>query len=169
MDSKMRDSKFHQLFLDQLKDMYWAENHIVDSLPKMVSSATSEKLMEAFSEHLDVSKTHVDRLRKVFESLDEKPEGKVCPAIQGLVKEGKEIISETQGDTMTRDAALILAAQKIEHYEIASYGSLVTLARQMQHDQAADLLSRTLGEEKETDATLTQIAESFVNQEAAQE
>lgn len=169
MDSAMRNSKMHQLFLDQLKDMYWAENHIVEALPKMTKAATSESLKEAFEEHLEVSKNHVKRLDEVFKSLDEKSEGKVCPAIKGLVKEGEEIIEETEDDTMTRDAALIIAAQKIEHYEIASYGSLVTLAKRMKHTKAAELLGDTLGEEKETDETLTGIAESFVNEEAAQE
>lgn len=169
MDSAMRNSKMHQLFLDQLKDMYWAENHIVESLPKMAKAATSEELKDALNEHLEVTKTHVQRLEQTFESLDEKAEGKVCPAIKGLVKEGEEIIAETEGDTMTRDAALIIAAQKIEHYEIASYGSLATLAKRMQHKKAADLLGETLGEEKETDETLTSIAESFINEEAAQE
>lgn len=169
MDSAMRNSKMHQLFLDQLKDMYWAENHIVEALPKMTKAATSESLKEAFEEHLEVSKNHVKRLDEVFKSLDEKSEGKVCPAIKGLVEEGEEIIEETEDDTMTRDAALIIAAQKIEHYEIASYGSLVTLAKRMKHTKAAELLGDTLGEEKETDETLTSIAESFVNEEAAQE
>lgn len=169
MDSAMKNSKIHQLFLDQLKDMYWAENHIVESLPKMEQAATSKELKEAFNEHLEVSKTHVKRLEQTFESLDEKAEGKVCPAIKGLVKEGEEIIAETEGDTMVRDAALIIAAQKIEHYEIASYGGLATLAKQMKHTKAAELLGDTLGEEKETDKTLTSIAESFVNAEAAQE
>ncbi|WP_225975252.1 ferritin-like domain-containing protein [Anseongella ginsenosidimutans] len=159
----------HQLFLDQLKDLYWAENHIVESLPKMVKAATSQELKDALEEHIEVSKTHVERLEQTFESLDEKAEGKVCPAIKGLVKEGEEIIAETEGDTMTRDAALIIAAQKIEHYEIASYGSMVTLAKRMKHKKAAELLGDTLGEEKETDTTLTSIAESFVNEEAAQE
>lgn len=165
----MRNSKMHQLFLDQLKDLYWAENHIVESLPKMAKAATSEALKEALEDHLEVTKNHVRRLEQTFESLDEKAEGKVCPAIKGLVKEGEEIIAETEGDTMTRDAALIIAAQKIEHYEIASYGSLVTLAKRMKHKDAAELLGDTLGEEKETDDTLTGIAEGFVNQEAAQE
>ena len=169
MDSAMRNSKMHQLFLDQLKDMYWAENHIVESLPKMVKAATSQELRDALNEHLEVTKTHVQRLEQTFESLDEKAEGKVCPAIKGLVKEGEEIIAETEGDTMTRDAALIIAAQKIEHYEIASYGSLATLAKRMKHKEAVELLGDTLSEEKETDETLTSIAESFINEEAAQE
>lgn len=169
MDSAMRNSKLHQLFLDQLKDIYWAENHIVESLPKMVEAATSDELKDALSEHLEVTKKHVSRLEDAFESLDEKAEGKVCPAIKGLVKEGEEIIAETEGDTMVRDSALIIAAQKIEHYEIATYGSLVTLANRMNHTEVADLLDDTLGEEKEADTTLTEIAESFVNEEASEE
>lgn len=169
MDSAMRNSKMHQLFLDQLKDIYWAENHLVKALPKMAKAATSDSLKEAFNEHLEVTKTHVSRLEDVFKSLDEKAEGKECPAIKGLVEEGEEMIKETESDTMTRDAGLIVAGQKIEHYEIATYGSLVTLAKRMKHTKAAELLGDTLGEEKETDETLTSIAESFVNEEAAQE
>src|SRR3546814_222895 len=151
MDSAMRNSGIHQLFLDQMKDMYWAENHIVESLPQMVAAATSRELKSALQEHLDVTKTHVKRLEQAFESLDEKAEGKVCPAIKGLVKEGEELISETEGDSMTRDAALIIGAQKIEHYEIASYGSLITLAKRIRHDKAAELLGHTKCEEKKAD------------------
>src|SRR5690554_4796831 len=123
MDSKMKNSKFHKLFLDQLKDMYWAENHIVEALPKMEKAATSKELKQAFTDHLQETKNHVTRLKDVFNSLDEKAEGKECPAIKGIVKEGEEMIKETEGDTMVRDSGLIIAAQKVEHYEIASYGS----------------------------------------------
>src|SRR3546814_18095283 len=115
----------------------------------MVAAATSRELKSALQEHLDVTKTHVKRLEQAFESLDEKAEGKVCPAIKGLVKEGEELISETEGDSMTRDAPLIIGAQKIEHYEIASYGRLLTLAKRMRHDKAAKLLDNQIGEKQE--------------------
>lgn len=169
MDAAMKNSQFHQMFMDQMKDIYWAENHLVESLPKMAEATTSQELKNAFKDHLEVTRNHVTRLEKAFKSLNEKAEGKVCPAMKGLVKEGEEIIKETEDDSMVRDAALIAAAQKIEHYEIATYGTLVTLAKRMQHREAADLLKETLAEEKEADTTLTGIAESHVNEEAAQE
>ena len=163
------NSPLEKFFVDQLKDMYDAEQHILKALPEMQKAATSEDLEDAFEDHLKQTERHVKRLEKVFNLLGQKPEGKKCEAIEGLTKEAKTIISETKEGTMTRDAALIIAAQKIEHYEIATYGGLVQLAITMNLDRAADLLDRTLQEEEDTDTTLTQIAETSINVEAENE
>jgi len=163
----MRNSKFHRLFVDQLEDMYWAEKHLVKALPKMVEASTSEELSTAFSDHLTATENHVSRLEEAFRMLDQKAEAKKCPAMKGIVDECEEIISETEEDTMVRDAALILGAQKAEHYEIATYGSLITLAKTMGHEDVADLLVQTLEEEKEADQLLTQLAKGYVNEEAS--
>ena len=163
------NSPLEKFFVDQLKDMYYAEQHLLKALPEMQKAATSEDLEDAFEDHLKQTERHVKRLEKVFNLLGQKPEGKKCEAIEGLTKEAKTIISETKEGTMTRDAALIIAAQKIEHYEIATYGGLVQLAITMNLDRAADLLDRTLQEEEDTDTTLTQIAETSINVEAENE
>lgn len=159
----------HELFLDQLRDIYWAENHLVKALPKMQKAATSSELAEAFEEHLEVTQEHVSRLDQIFEILGEKAQGKKCEAMEGLVKEAETILTETEEGTSTRDAALIIAAQKVEHYEIASYGGLATLAKTLGESEIKDLLGQTLEEEKETDELLTQLAESNINQAANQE
>jgi len=163
------DSELMDFFVHQLKDIYWAEKHLVKSLPKMSRSASSQDLKDAFDDHLSVTEEHVNRLEEVFSMLDMKPSAEKCEAMDGLVKEANEIIDETDEGTITRDAALIVAAQKVEHYEIATYGSLRTLARVLKHDDAAELLSSTLDEEKGADETLTSIAESHINEEAEQE
>jgi ferritin-like metal-binding protein YciE len=162
-------SMLHELFLDQLRDIYWAENHLVKALPKMQKAATSSELAEAFEEHLEVTQEHVSRLDQIFEILGEKAQGKKCEAMEGLVKEAETILTETEEGTSTRDAALIIAAQKVEHYEIASYGGLATLAKTLGESEIKDLLGQTLEEEKETDELLTQLAESNINQAANQE
>jgi ferritin-like metal-binding protein YciE len=166
---KNKTSPLEKFFIGQLKDMYYAEQHLLKALPEMQKAATSEELEDAFEKHLKQTERHVKRLEKVFSLLDQKPEGKKCEAIEGLTKEAKSIISETREGTMTRDAALIIAAQKIEHYEIATYGGLVQLAVTMELHRAADLLDKTLEEEEDTDTTLTQIAETSINVEAENE
>jgi ferritin-like metal-binding protein YciE len=167
--AKMPNSRFHNLFMEELKDIYWAEKHLVKSLPKMQKAATSEELASAIAEHLDVTKEHVARLEQIFDMMGARAAGKKCEAMEGLLMEGQQVIDDTEEDSMVRDAGLIIAAQKIEHYEIAAYGSLRTLATRMGHDEAASLLEQTLDEEKEADSMLTDIAESSVNEEAAAE
>jgi len=157
------ESHLEKFFLDQLQDIYYAEQKILQSLPKMKEAATTEELKDAFDDHLHQTQRHVKRLEKVFETLDKKAEGKKCEAIEGISREVENIISETEKGTMTRDAALIIAAQKVEHYEIATYGGLVQLAITMQLHDAADLLDKTLVEEEDTDSRLTEIAENDIN------
>lgn len=166
---EMKKSPLHKFFLDGLKDMYYAEKVLVSVLKKMQEAATTEELKDAFEEHQMQTETHRKRLEKVFMLLDEKPEEKNCPAMDGLTKEAKEIISSTEEGTMTRDAALIIAAQKVEHYEIASYGGLAQLAITMKHHKVAGILEKTLEEEEETDQILTDIAETSINFEAEAE
>jgi ferritin-like metal-binding protein YciE len=163
------ESPLEKFFLDQLQDIFYAENKILQSLPKMQAAATTEELKEAFEDHLHQTQRHVRRLEKVFESIDQNAEGKKCEAIEGISREVETIINETEEGTMTRDAALIIAAQKVEHYEIATYGGLVQLAITMQLHDAADLLDKTLVEEEDTDAHLTEIAENSINLRAEHE
>jgi ferritin-like metal-binding protein YciE len=158
-----------ELFIDEIKDIYWAEKHLTKALPKMQKAATSSELANAFAEHLDVTKTHVSRLEEVFELLGKKAQAKKCDAMEGLVKEGQGVIEDTDKGTATRDVGLILAAQKVEHYEIATYGGLTQLAKTLGLDDVADLLGATLAEEKEADENLTVIAENDINYEAAAE
>lgn len=162
-------SHLEKFFLDQLKDIYYAENKILQSLPKMAEAATTEELKEAFEDHLHQTQRQVKRLEKVFQTINQKAEGKKCEAIEGIAREVEEIIDETEDGTMTRDAALIIAAQKVEHYEIATYGGLEQLAITMQLNDAADLLDKTLVEEEDTDHRLTEIAESEINLQAEHE
>jgi ferritin-like metal-binding protein YciE len=165
----MPSSKFHKLFVDELKDIYWAEKNLVKALGKMAKAATSEELTKAITEHQEVTKAQLERLDQVFELIGQEPKAKKCEAMAGLIAEGQEVIDDTDEDTAVRDAGIIICSQKIEHYEIAAYGSLRTLATIMGHSEAADLLAQTLSEEKEADSLLTQIAESSVNEEAAAE
>ncbi len=169
VSKEMKDSEFHQFFIDELKDIYWAEKHLAKALPKMKKASTSKELAKAFDKHLSETEKHVETLEKVFELLDEKAAGKKCEAMEGLLSEADDIIGDTDKDTMVRDAGLILAAQKVEHYEIATYGTLRVFAKTMGHDKVYDLLSETLENEKSTDVALTKIAESFVNEEASSE
>jgi len=168
-EKEMKNSSLHKFFVDSLKDIYFAEHAIIDALEKMQEAATTEELKDAFEDHQLQTKKHVSRLEKVFKLIDEKPEKKECEAIKGLIKEGEEIIKSTKEGSMTRDAALIIAAQKVEHYEIATYGGLAQLAITMGHDKAADLLEKTLQEEEDTDYNLTEIAETSINFDAEQE
>lgn len=163
------DSMLYDFFVDSLKDIYWAEKQIVKTLPKMQKAASSLKLQKAFERHTVQSETHVKRLEKVFDMLGETARGKKCEAIVGLIDEGKTIIGETEKNTATRDVGLIFAAQKVEHYEIATYGGIVQLARTLGQVEIADLLGKTLAEEKETDEHLTEIAESGINYQAVSE
>ncbi|WP_267403200.1 MULTISPECIES: ferritin-like domain-containing protein [unclassified Chryseobacterium] len=166
---EMKNAPLHKFFVDALKDIYFAENAIIDALDKMQEAATTEELKEAFEDHQLQTKKHVSRLEKVFKLLDEEPQKKECEAIKGIIKEGEEIIKTTKEGSMTRDAALIIAAQKVEHYEIATYGGLAQLAITMGHDKVADLLEKTLQEEEDTDYDLTEIAETYINFDAEQE
>lgn len=161
--------QFDKLFTDMLKDIYWAEKHLTKALPKMQKAATSEELQEAIENHLEQTKEHINRLEQVFESMGKKAQAKKCDAMEGLVKEGESVIEETEDGTMVRDAGIIVSAQKVEHYEIATYGSLVQLARTMGNEEVAEILAQTLEEEKETDELLTQLAENNINEEASQE
>lgn len=163
------NSMLQELFLEELRDIYWAEKHLVKALPKMEKAASSEELAEAFAEHLAVTQEQVGRLEQVFELLGEKARGKKCEAMEGLVKEAESVIEDTEEGTSTRDVALIIAAQKVEHYEIAAYGGLATLAKTMGKNEIKNLLGQTLDEEKETDEILTQLAENNINQSASQE
>ncbi|TZF83104.1 ferritin-like domain-containing protein [Pedobacter sp. BS3] len=163
------DSEFHKFFVDELKDIYWAEKHLVKALPKMQKAATSEELAAAFEKHTGETQTHIDTLEQIFSLLGEKAVAKKCDAMEGLIEEAKSIMEDTERGTMVRDAGLILAAQKAEHYEIATYGTLKTFADTMGHTEVASLLQQTLDNEKETDVALTKVAEGFVNEQAAAE
>ncbi|AYZ12035.1 ferritin-like domain-containing protein [Chryseobacterium arthrosphaerae] len=168
-EDEMKNSPLHQFFVSALKDIYYAENAILEALVKMQDAATSEDLKDAFEDHHLQTQKHVKRLEKVFKLIDEEPEKKECKAIKGIIEEGEEVIKSTEDGSSTRDVALIIAAQKVEHYEIATYGGLAQLAITMGHDKAADLLERTLQEEEDTDAELTEIAETSINFDAEQE
>lgn len=158
-----------EFFTDQLKDIYWAEKHLVQKLPALQRAASSEELKNAIEEHIGQTQDQVARLEEVFSLLDKKPQAKKCDAMEGLTTEAKTVINETQSGTATRDVGIIMAAQKVEHYEIAAYGSLTQLAKTIGLDDVADILAETLAEEKDTDVLLTQIAESHINYEAAEE
>ena len=159
------EGTLHDAFVDELRDAYDGEKQLTKALPKMAKAAASADLRAAFEEHLEETQGHVERLEQVFESLDEKARGKHCEGIAGIVEEGKNAMGE-DFDEPTMDAVLIAAAQRVEHYEMAAYGTLVAWARGMGHNQAADLLQETLDEEKAADEKLTQIAEGGVNQTA---
>jgi len=161
----MKLETLEDLLISELRDLYSAENQLIKALPKMAKAASSEELKSAFQEHLEQTREQAARLEKVAKQLDITLRGKKCVAMQGLIEEGKEQMSEDmEPDVM--DAALIAAAQKVEHYEMAGYGCARTWARQLGHDEAADLLQTTLDEEGETDKRLTDIAESHVNEAA---
>ena len=156
------------LYINELKDLYNAEGQLVKALPKMAKAAASDELQEAFEKHLEQTKAHVDRLEEVFEDIGEKPKGKTCKAMKGLIEEGSEILKE-DGEESVIDAGIIVAAQKVEHYEIASYGSVRTFAQLLGKDRSADLLQRTLDEESEANEVLNKLAEDIVNPEALME
>lgn len=157
------------LFKDAISDLYWAENHLVKALPKMISVATSLSLKKAIKSHLEETQTHVVRLEKIFELFGEKAIAKKCGAMEGLTKEAEGIVEGTPAGTATRDVGIILASQKIEHYEIASYGGLHQLAIRLSLDEIAVILKQTLEEEENADHRLTEIAEKDINYTAAKE
>ncbi len=158
--SDEEETGLEKLFTDSIKDIYWAENHLVKSLPKMIKAAASTRLQNAFSDHLEVTKKHVSRLEKVFELLGKKAQAKKCDAMEGLTKEGEGVIESTESGTEARDHGLIMAAQKTEHYEIAAYGGLSKLAEKLGHSNISNILQQTLADEKEADELLTSIAEN---------
>jgi ferritin-like metal-binding protein YciE len=157
--------KLEDLFHDTLKDIYFAEKKILTALPKMAKAANSDELREAFEKHHGETEEQIARLEQVFEAIDKKPKGKKCAAIEGILEEGQEIMKEYKGSPAI-DAGLLAGAQAVEHYEISRYGTLKTWAGELGLNDAVKLLDATLQEEKKTDATLTRIAETVVNQEA---
>jgi ferritin-like metal-binding protein YciE len=159
------EKNLRELFHDTLKDIYFAEKKILSALPKMAKAAASDELKAAFEKHETETEEHVARLEKVFEELDAAPRGKTCDAIMGIIEEGQEVMKEFKG-APALDAGLLAAAQAVEHYEIARYGTLKTWARELGLNDAVKLLETTLAEEKKTDETLTKLAESSVNQHA---
>ena len=172
MESNSRGNKnsiLQDFFLTALQELYWSETHLVDVLDTMGKAATTTQLQEAFITHKEETERHKQRLEKVFSLLAIPPQAELCMGLQGLFDEGWQVIDETEPGTAQRDVALIIAAQKVEHYEIATYGSLITLAKTMGQKEIANLLGPTLEEEKQTDMVLTTIAESGINQEATQE
>src|SRR2546423_12767051 len=158
-------NNLNDLFIHQLEDLYDAENRLIDALPKMAEAATSPQLKSAFSQHLQQTRTHAQRLEQVFRRIGCEPKRETCPAMKGLLEEGKEMIS-AKGDDLVRDAALIAAAQRVEHYEMAGYGTVRTFAQHLGLDDVASTLQQTLDEEGETDKKLTRLAEQGINQQA---
>jgi ferritin-like metal-binding protein YciE len=163
-DPKQLDELFH----DTLKDIYYAEKKILGALPKMAKAAQNEDLRAAFEKHKTETEGQIERLERVFELIEEKPQGKKCAAIEGILEEGQEIIKEFKGSPAL-DAGLVSSAQAVEHYEIARYGTLRTWAEELGLDQAMKLLQQTLEQEEATDQALTELAEAVVNQEAQAE
>jgi ferritin-like metal-binding protein YciE len=162
-------SKLREFFIEQLQDIYWAEQKLVKTLPKLSEASRSPELRKAFDSHLNETKNHVTRVEKAFSLMKEKAEATECPALKGIAEEGEDIIDETEVGTAQRDVGLIFAGQKAEHYEIATYGSLIQLAKDMGENEVATLLQETLKEEKAADQKLTELAKSGINKEAARE
>jgi ferritin-like metal-binding protein YciE len=161
----MKIKDLHTLLVHELKDLYSAETQLIDALPKMKDAANTDELKQAFADHLDMTKTHRDRLVDIFKELDFEPGGHHCNGMEGLIKEGKDMIEEDAPDDV-KDAGLIAAAQRCEHYEMAGYGCARTFARLLGHNDMADTLQTTLDEEGKTDELLTRIAENSINREA---
>ena len=161
----MKLNTLEQLYISELRDLYSAENQLLKALPKMAKGASSPELQDAFEKHLEQTKGHVERLEQIFQHLDENPKGKTCHAMKGLIEEGSEILKE-DGEDSVLDAGIIVAAQKVEHYEIASYGSVRTFANLLNQAEPARLLQSTLDEESETNEILNRLAEGIVNPEA---
>jgi ferritin-like metal-binding protein YciE len=161
----MKLESLKDLYLDQLKDLYSAETQLVDALPKMAEKANSPDLRKAFKDHLRQTEGHVERLERIFKDLRESPKGKECEGMKGLIKEGEEVM-KMKGEPAALDAALIAGAQRVEHYEIAGYGTVRTYAELLGRNQDVSLLEQTLREEEETDQRLTELAESHINEEA---
>jgi len=164
----MKINNLQDLYVEELRDIYNAETQLVKALPKIAKAANSEELRAALEDHLEQTKEHVTRLDQIFESLGESPKGKKCKAMEGLLAEGDELLDEDIADHVL-DAALIGACNRVEHYEIAAYGTVATFAKLLGREEDADLLGQTLDEEKEADETLTDIAESTINAEAEQD
>lgn len=160
----MKENLLRELYLDELRDLYSAEKQLVKALPKMAKAATSPDLRSGFEEHLEQTKGHVSRLEQIFKALEKSPNGKTCKGMEGLIKEGSEMIEEDP-EPEELDAGLIAAAQRVEHYEMAGYGCVRTYANLLGEAEAAGLLEETLNEEKETDSKLTELAEN-INVEA---
>lgn len=158
-----------KLTVDSLKDIYYAEKQLLKTLPKLNKAATTPELKQVFQNHITVTQQQVSRLEQVFEMMGKKAQGKKCEAMEGLIKESESIIEDTEAGTKTRDVGLIMAAQKVEHYEIATYGGLVQIAKTMGKNDIAEILAQTLAEEKEADQLLTDVAENNINMQAQQE
>jgi len=163
------NSQLEKLFTDSLKDIYWAEKHLTKELPKMQKAATTRQLKDAIDEHTAQTEEHVARLEHVFEMMGKKAQAKKCDGMEGLLKEGHSVVEETENGSMTRDAGIIMSAQKVEHYEISAYGTLVSLATTLGQNEVAEILTTTLEEEKQTDTLLSEIAENDINWEAERE
>jgi ferritin-like metal-binding protein YciE len=161
----MKLESLKDLYLEQLKDLYSAETQLVDALPKMAEAASAQDLKKGFNDHLKQTQEHVKRLERIFKDLGEDAKGETCEGMKGLIKEGSSM-AKMKGEDAARDAGLIAAAQRVEHYEIAAYGTVRTYAELLGHDQHVTLLEKTLNEEEETDDRLTQLAESHINEEA---
>lgn len=157
MQENMQENGLQRLYVEQLKDIYSAESQLLKALPKMAKAARSQELRQGFEKHLEQTKGHVERLEQIFSSLDESPKGKKCMGMQGLIEEGEEVIQE-ESATDALDAGLIAAAQRVEHYEIAAYGSVHAFAELLGDDDSVNLLQQTLDEEKETDKKLTELS-----------
>ena len=158
--SPEKETGLQKLFADGIMDIYWAENHLVKALPKMINAAASPELQKAFTDHLEVTKTHVSRLEEVFSLMGKKPKAKKCDAMEGLSKEGEGTIESTDSGTAARDQGLIMAAKKVEHYEMVAYGGLSKLAATLGHKDVSEILKQTLAEENEADKLLTTIADN---------
>jgi ferritin-like metal-binding protein YciE len=166
-EANVKAHSLKELFIEELRDLYDAENQLTKALPKMAEGSSSPELREAFEEHLEQTRNHVGRLEKVFAGLGEKPKAEKCKGMEGLIKEGSELLKEDDFDSEVKDAAIIGAAQKVEHYEIAGYGTVRTFAELLGEDEAVSLLEETLEEEKETDQKLTELADQ-INVEASE-
>jgi ferritin-like metal-binding protein YciE len=160
---KSEETMLRELFIEELRDIYWAEKHLTKALPKMMKASTSEELATAFEDHLAVTEKQIERVEQVFEMLEMTPRAKKCEAMEGLVKEAQNVMEELPKGSAVIDAGLIIGGQKVEHYEIAAYGSLVQLAKTMGENEIADLLQQTLDEEKQADRLLTELAVSGIN------
>jgi ferritin-like metal-binding protein YciE len=164
----MKLDNLRKLYVEELRDLYNAENQLVKALPKMAKGASSDELKQAFENHLEQTEGHVERLEDIFKNLNESPKGKTCHAMKGLVEEGSEMLDQ-DGEDSVLDAGIIAAAQKVEHYEIASYGTVRTFAEILGENEAARLLQQTLDEEGEANKLLNELAEGIVNPEAVSE
>ncbi|WP_344979658.1 ferritin-like domain-containing protein [Compostibacter hankyongensis] len=169
LTDKQQESLLMDFFVDELKDILWAEKHLVKALPKMEDKATTEELKQALGNHLAETEGHVDRLEEVFDMIGVGARAKKCEAMAGIIKEGEDVIADTETGTLTRDAGIIMAAQKAEHYEIATYGGLITLAKTLGMPDVAEVLGQTIQEEKAADVLLSSIAENHINISASEE